>query len=112
MDKIVRQTSRVTLKFNPLLSSLQAAHIAKDNHVDDVMDSLLTTLSKFASIDTTRPSLQALVAFGGNRLSMAAMQSLFTVVADYGDMLRTGWDHAVGCVMQLHKVSAYNFTVK
>lgn len=87
------------------LACAQVAHVAKDNHVEDVLDSLLVTVAKFtAPLDVNAGYPGNVVAFGRDRVAQEAMVTLFTIVADYGDMLRGGWAQVMACVLRLHKV--------
>ncbi|KAK9841755.1 hypothetical protein WJX81_000904 [Elliptochloris bilobata] len=82
---------------------LLTARIAAHHHVDEVMDSLVESLSRFTAL--LNPALpRAAVAFGENEKARAATQTFFAIANRYGDSLRSGWRNVLDCVIRLHRL--------
>ncbi|KAK9828895.1 hypothetical protein WJX72_002652 [[Myrmecia] bisecta] len=81
-----------------------AAKIAAHHQVDEVMDSLLVSLTKFTALLNPAASKPA-VAFGENEKARMATETVFELANRYGNSLRSGWRNILDFVVRLHKLS-------
>lgn len=85
---------------------LTAAKIASFHHVDEVMDSLVVSLSKFTSIldpSTSKPAL----AFGENEKVRMATQTMFTLANRSGSSLLVPPKPHLGLVWSSWSLSSF-----
>eukprot|EP00884_Botryococcus_braunii_P022699 jgi/Botrbrau1/9112/Bobra.0305s0016.2 len=83
---------------------LLSAKIASFHHVDEVMDSLVISLSKFTSVlNPTSP--KPAMAFGENEKMRMATETVFALASRYGDSLHSGWRNILDIVIRLHKLN-------
>ncbi|KAL3131638.1 hypothetical protein ABBQ38_007935 [Trebouxia sp. C0009 RCD-2024] len=83
---------------------LQAAKLGAYHHVDEVMDSLVVSLSKFTSL-LNPLAFKPVVTFGENEKARAATEAVFTVANRYGDSLKSGWKNMMECIVRLYKLN-------
>ncbi|GAB4821173.1 hypothetical protein N2152v2_008219 [Parachlorella kessleri] len=82
---------------------LLAARMAAYHQVDEVVDSIVVSLSKFATV--LHPGApKSVVAFGESEKARLAVETMFTIANRYGDWLRSGWRNVVDCLLRLHKL--------
>ncbi|KAL0041048.1 hypothetical protein WJX77_003321 [Trebouxia sp. C0004] len=83
---------------------LQAAKLGAYHHVDEVMDSLVVSLSKFTS-PLNPLAFKPVVTFGENEKARIATEAVFTVANRYGDSLKSGWKNIMECIVRLYKLN-------
>ncbi|DBA68573.1 TPA: hypothetical protein ACH3X2_013515 [Trebouxia sp. C0005] len=83
---------------------LQAAKLGAYHHVDEVMDSLVVSLSKFTS-PLNPLAFKPVVTFGENEKARTATEAVFTVANRYGDSLKSGWKNMMECIVRLYKLN-------
>ncbi|KAI3722422.1 hypothetical protein L2E82_33460 [Cichorium intybus] len=83
---------------------LKVAKIAGCYQLDDVIDGLLVSLSKFTNLSTPVYVEEPVFAFGNDTKAMKATIGVFTITNAYGDYIRSGWRNTVDCILTLHKL--------
>ncbi|GJU07381.1 ARF guanine-nucleotide exchange factor GNOM-like protein [Tanacetum coccineum] len=83
---------------------LNVAKIAGCYHLDDVLDGLLVSLSKFTNLLIPMPVEESFLAFGNETKARKATIAVFTIANTYGDYIRSGWRNTVDCMLSLHKL--------
>ncbi|KAI3824074.1 hypothetical protein L1987_05521 [Smallanthus sonchifolius] len=82
---------------------LNVAKIAGCYHLDDVLDGLLVSLSKFTRLSVPMSIEESVLAFGNDSKARKATVAVFTVANMYGDYIRSGWRNILDCILGLHK---------
>ncbi|KAK1440800.1 hypothetical protein QVD17_06632 [Tagetes erecta] len=83
---------------------LNVAKIAGCYHLDDVLDGLLVSLSKFTALLSPMSTEESVLAFGNNSKARKSTIAVFTIANTYGDYIRSGWRNTVDCILKLHKL--------
>ncbi|KAL8240710.1 hypothetical protein R6Q59_014065 [Mikania micrantha] len=83
---------------------LNVAKIAGCYHLDDVIDGLLASLSKFTTLLIPKPVEESILAFGSNTKARKSTIAVFAIANMYGDYIRLGWRNTVDCILSLHKL--------
>mmetsp|Transcript_17390 Transcript_17390/g.52068 ORF Transcript_17390/g.52068 Transcript_17390/m.52068 type:complete len:1953 (-) Transcript_17390:228-6086(-) len=83
---------------------LHAARIAAFHHVDDVMDNLVGSLSRYTQLLNPSDPSKAVVSFGESEKARKAVKAVFDVANRYGSSLRAGWRDILDCITRLHKL--------
>ncbi|XP_071735086.1 ARF guanine-nucleotide exchange factor GNOM-like [Rutidosis leptorrhynchoides] len=83
---------------------LIVAKIAGCYHLDDVLDGLLVSLSKFTTLLVPMSVEESVFAFGNDTKARNATTAVFTIANAYGDYIRSGWRNTVDCILSLHKL--------
>ncbi|KAI3704742.1 hypothetical protein L1987_74969 [Smallanthus sonchifolius] len=83
---------------------LNVAKIVGCYHLDDVLDGLLVSLSKFTSLLVPMSVEESVLAFGNNTKARKSTVAVFTIANTYGDYIRSGWRNTVDCILSLHKL--------
>ncbi|KAI3808657.1 hypothetical protein L1987_24614 [Smallanthus sonchifolius] len=83
---------------------LNVAKIAGCYHLDDVLDGLLVSLSKFTALLVPMSVEESVLAFGNNTKARKSTVAVFTIANTYGDYIRSGWRNTVDCILSLHKL--------
>ncbi|MFS8031893.1 putative Sec7 domain, guanine nucleotide exchange factor, Sec7 domain superfamily [Helianthus anomalus] len=83
---------------------LNVAKIAGCYHLDDVLDGLLVSLSKFTMLLLPMSIEDSILAFGHDSKAKKSTLAVFTIANTYGDYIRSGWRNILDCVLSLHKL--------
>lgn len=83
---------------------LDVAKIAGCYHLDDVLDGLLVSLSKFTTLLLPMSIEESVLAFGDDTKARKATVAVFTIANTYGDYIRSGWRNILDCILSLHKL--------
>ncbi|KAI7754916.1 hypothetical protein M8C21_027026 [Ambrosia artemisiifolia] len=83
---------------------LNVAKIAGCYHLDDVLDGLLVSLSKFTTLLLPMSIEESILAFGYDSKAQKSTLAVFTIANMYGDYIRSGWRNILDCVLSLHKL--------
>lgn len=83
---------------------LDVAKIAGSYHLDDVLDGLLVSLSKFTTLLIPMSIEDSVLAFGDDSKARKATVAVFTIANSYGDYIRSGWRNILDCILSLHKL--------
>ncbi|KAL4568518.1 hypothetical protein LXL04_024132 [Taraxacum kok-saghyz] len=83
---------------------LDVAKIAGSYHLDDVLDGLLVSLSKFTTLLIPMSIEDSVHAFGDDSKARKATVAVFTIANSYGDYIRSGWRNILDCILSLHKL--------
>ncbi|KAM0009433.1 putative Sec7 domain, guanine nucleotide exchange factor, Sec7 domain superfamily [Helianthus debilis subsp. tardiflorus] len=83
---------------------LNVAKIAGCYHLDDVLDGLLVSLSKFTTLLLPMSIEDSILAFGHDSKAQKSTLAVFTIANTYGDYIRSGWRNILDCVLSLHKL--------
>ena len=81
---------------------LNVAHLASVLHFCDAIDNLVTSLCKF--ITTLNPKGNESDAFIEDSKAMLALVTMFCIVNQYGDCVRSGWRSVIDCILKLHRL--------
>ena len=81
---------------------LSVAHLASVLHFCDAIDNLVISLCKF--ITTLNPKANESEAFIEDSKAMLALVTMFCIVNQYGDCVRSGWRSVVDCILKLHRL--------
>jgi len=80
--------------------AMVAAHYA----MSDVLDNLVTTLTKFTTLLSTNETPENLkIMYGANHKALLATRAVFSLTHKYGDILREGWRNLVQCLLQMFR---------
>ena len=83
---------------------LSVAHLASLYHFCDAIDNLVISLCKF--ITTLNPTkANESDAFIEDSKAMLALVTMFCIVNQYGDCVRSGWRSVIDCILKLHRLS-------
>lgn len=83
---------------------LDVAKIAGCYHLNDVLDGLLVSLSKFTTLLLPMSIEESVLAFGDDSKARKATVAVFTIANRYGDYIRSGWRNILDCILSLHKL--------
>ncbi|KAF5799791.1 putative Sec7 domain, guanine nucleotide exchange factor, Sec7 domain superfamily [Helianthus annuus] len=83
---------------------LNVAKIAACYRLEDVIDGLLVSLSKFTALLVPMSVDESILAFGNDTKARKSTIAVFTIANTYGDYIRSGWRNTVDCVLRLHKL--------
>lgn len=80
---------------------LLAARMAAFHQVDEVVDSVVVALSRFAAVLAPPKGVEA---YGESAKARAALETMFAIANRYGDWLRSGWRNVMDVVLRLHRL--------
>nr|XP_043608603.1 ARF guanine-nucleotide exchange factor GNOM-like [Erigeron canadensis] len=83
---------------------MDVAKIAGCYHLDDVLDGLLVSLSKFTTLLLPGSDEESVLAFGNDVKARKVTVAVFTIANMYGDYIRSGWRNILDCILSLHKL--------
>ncbi|XP_076942827.1 ARF guanine-nucleotide exchange factor GNOM-like [Bidens hawaiensis] len=83
---------------------LNVAKIAGCYHLDEVLDGLLVSLSKFTTLLLPMSIEESVLAFGQDSKAQKSTLAVFTIANKYGDYIRSGWRNILDCILSLHKL--------
>ncbi|KAI3699710.1 hypothetical protein L2E82_44175 [Cichorium intybus] len=83
---------------------LDVAKIAGSYHLDDVLDGLLVSLSKFTTLLLPVGIEDSVLAFGDDSKARKALVTVFSIANAHGDYIRSGWRNILDCILSLHKL--------
>lgn len=83
---------------------LAMAKISAYHQLEDVLDKLVVSLCKFTTLLNTSMFEEPITAFGDAIKARLATETVFKIVNDYGDHIRTGWRNILDCILRLYKV--------
>ncbi|KAI3713152.1 hypothetical protein L1987_71725 [Smallanthus sonchifolius] len=82
----------------------KVANIAGCYHLDDVLDGLLVSLSKFTTLLLPMSIEESVLSFGYDSKALKSTLALFSIANMYGDYIRSGWRNILDCILSLHKL--------
>ncbi|KAK1434661.1 hypothetical protein QVD17_00410 [Tagetes erecta] len=80
------------------------AKISACHHLEDVLDDLVVSLSKFTTLLNPSSAEEPVLAFGDDAKARMATITVFTIANRYGDFIRAGWRNILDCILKLHKL--------
>nr|XP_043634837.1 ARF guanine-nucleotide exchange factor GNOM-like [Erigeron canadensis] len=83
---------------------LIVGRIAGCYHLDDVLDGLLISLSKFTTLLVPMSVEESILHFGNDTKARKTTIAVFTIANAYGDYIRSGWRNTVDCILSLQKL--------
>ncbi|KAL8229179.1 hypothetical protein R6Q57_014079 [Mikania cordata] len=83
---------------------LNIAKIAACYHLDEVLDGLLVSLSKFTRLFVPMSIEESVLTFGNDLKARKSTLAVFTVANMYGDYIRSGWRNILDCILSLHNL--------
>ena len=80
------------------------SHLAARHRLDDAVDSIATSLSRFSATQLSSSQGGSPAVYGASIKARAAVEALFGIAHRHGDCLKGAWRNVIDCMLRMHRM--------
>lgn len=81
-----------------------ASRLAARHRLDDAVDSIATSLSRFSVTQLSSSQGGSPAVYGASLKARAAVEALFGIAHRHGDCLKSAWRNIIDCMLRMHRM--------